>query len=179
MPIRRRFSYSLIPVFIAAGFLLAPSAAHAAKNDAFFGYSRTGSDTFYANTGGLNGWEGALQIHMKTFLGVEGDVAHYGLGAASSVPHTTTVMLGPRITLGAAGFHIFVHGLVGGEHSSNSGGPTPISGGSLAYALGGGVDVPIAPFFAWRVAADRISAPTVSPASGTPARFSTGLVFRF
>jgi len=41
------------------------------------------------------------------------------------------------------------------------------------------VDVPLVPFFAWRIQADRISAPSVSPASGTHARFGTGLVFRF
>ncbi|MGH9598322.1 MAG: hypothetical protein ACRD27_00545 [Terracidiphilus sp.] len=179
MSIRRRFLSRFVPVFCFLALLLGSTAAHAAKNDAFFGYSRTGNNTFYSNVGGLNGWEGAVQIHLHTFLGVEGDVARYGMGSASTVPRTTTVMFGPRITLGAMGFKIFVHGLVGGQHSANSGGPTPISGGSLIYALGGGVDVPIAPFFAWRVAVDRISAPTLSPGDGTPMRFGTGLVFRF
>jgi hypothetical protein len=39
--------------------------------------------------------------------------------------------------------------------------------------------LPIAPFFAWRFAGDYLNAPTLLPAGGTPARFSTGLVFRF
>jgi hypothetical protein len=55
----------------------------------------------------------------------------------------------------------------------------PISNGGFAYALGGGVDLPILPFFAWRFSADYITAPSVSPAAATKARFNTGLVFRF
>ena len=178
------------PRQFSAGFLLAssfmllacctPAYAQIPKGDVFLGFSRTGSDTFYPNVGALNGWEagGYLKIH-KPFLGVEVDVAHYGLGANSSVPRTTTVLFGPRMTIHASGFGIFVRGLVGGEHSANSGGPTPISGGALAYALGGGLDVPLAPFFAWRIQGDRLSAPSQSPSGGTPARFTTGIVFRF
>ncbi len=159
---------------------IAPAAAASIRNhDAFFGYSRLGSDAFYPNVGGLNGWEGALHIHLHPFFGVEGDVAHYGLGANAAVPRTTTVLVGPRVSVKAVGINLFVHGMVGGEHSANGNVGTHVSGGGLAYDFGGGLDWPIAPFFAWRVSADRISAPTVSPSGGTPARFNTGLVFRF
>jgi hypothetical protein len=127
----------------------------------------------------LNGWNAAVHIHMRPFLGAEGDVAHYGLGADSTVPKTTTFMAGPRVTLKALGVGLFVHGLVGGEHSANSGGGVSISGGTLAYAIGGGVDLPLAPFFAWRVAGDRISAPTLSPSEGSKYRVNTGVVLRF
>jgi hypothetical protein len=76
------------------------------------------------------------------------------------------------------GVKVFVHALLGGEHSANSSGAS-ISGGSFAYALGGGVDVPIAPFFGWRAMVDHFSAPTVSPGDSNHVRFSTGIVFRF
>jgi hypothetical protein len=174
---RRLFPACLL---VLISFLLAANAPRARalgpKGDVFFGYSRTGSDTFYPNVGGLNGWEATGHLHMRPFLGVEGDVAHYGLGADSSVPRTTTVLIGPRVTVGAARIKLFAHGLLGGEHSASSNG---ISGGSFAYAIGGGVDVPIAPFFAWRFAGDHISAPSQSPGGGTHARFTTGIVFRF
>ena len=50
-----------------------PAAARAAsRGDAFLGYSRLGKDAFFANAGGLNGWQGALQIKVKAFAGVEG-----------------------------------------------------------------------------------------------------------
>jgi hypothetical protein len=181
MPIPSRILCACLWVIFPSLLLsvLPAAGAQVPKGDAFLGFSRTGADAFYPNAGGLNGWEAAVHLRIKKpFLGVEGDVAHYGLGADSSVPRTTTVLFGPRITVGVAGIHIFGHGLVGGEHSGNSSGAA-ISGGALAYALGGGLDVPLAPFFAWRIQGDRLSAPTQSPAGGTPARFTTGIVFRF
>jgi hypothetical protein len=173
--------FCFLLAFLSILLSISPAArAQVPKGDVYIGFSRTGTDTFYPNVGGLNGWEGAMHVKLHTpFLGVEGDLSHYGIGANSSVPRTTIFMVGPRITVGALGPKVFAHALVGGEHSANSGGPTPISGGALTYALGGGLDVPIAPFFAWRVAGDYLSAPTQSPAGNTPARFSTGLVFRF
>lgn len=170
-----------IILFLVAVFALAlPAGAQQVHgSDVFFGYSRTGNNTFYRGAGGLNAWELTLHVHMRPFVGVEGDVARYGMGADASVPRTTTVLLGPRLTTSVpgTGVHLFGHFLVGGEHSSNQTGS--VSGGTLAYALGAGLDWPVAPFFAWRVQGDRISAPNQSPDSGTHARFSTGLVFRF
>src|SRR5438105_7377579 len=139
----------IFTALISIVFLAAPAGAASLRNhDAFIGYSRLGSNAFYPNVGGLNGWEGALHIHLKPFFGVEGDVAHYGLGANAAVPRTTTVMFGPRISVKAVGINLFVHGLVGGEHSANSDGGVHISHGALAYDFGGGVDLPILPFFA-------------------------------
>jgi hypothetical protein len=168
-------------VFILLAFCLLtlPMAARAAgpEGDAYFGYSRLGANAFNSNTPGLNGWEAEGQVKFIPFVGVDADVAHYGLGAASSVPHTTTVMIGPRVTVGAAGVHVFAHGLFGAEHSSNSGGV--ISGTSVAVDAGAGVDFRLLPFFGWRVNADYIDAPGHSPAGGDHYRFGTGLVFRF
>ncbi|HET7103670.1 MAG TPA: outer membrane beta-barrel protein [Terracidiphilus sp.] len=148
------------------------------SGDAFVGFSRTGTDTFYPTVGGLNGWEASVHFKLKPLLGIEGDFAHYGLGSNASVPRTTTVMAGPRITVPLGALSVFAHGLVGGEHSSNSGG-FKISESAFSYAVGGGLDVPLAPFFAWRVQGDRISAPSLSPDGGTPARLATGIVLRF
>jgi hypothetical protein len=175
-------SHRALRIFVATTFgaLLLNLPVHAAsKGDIGLGYSRTGSNIFYPNTPGLNGWDLDGQIHWKTFIGVEGDVAHYGLGANDIVPRTTSVLFGPKVSVGAAGFKLFGHFLMGGEHSANSEGPGHISGGSFAYALGAGVDVPIVPLFAWRVQIDRLSAPSQSPSNGTPVRFTTGIVFRF
>ena len=180
MPTPQRLS-RVFSIFVSVVLLLscASALAQIPKGDLFFGYSRLGSDAFYPNVGGLNGWEAAAHFKVRPFIGFEGDVAHYGMGASSVVPRTTTILLGPRVTVGALGFKLFAHGLIGGEHSANSSGPVRISGGTFAYALGAGADIPIAPFFAWRIQGDRISAPTQSPSNGTHARFTTGLVFRF
>jgi hypothetical protein len=179
----RRSLLRLNLLLVCSCILLAFSTSAGAQlrnHDAFFGYSRLGSDAFYPNVGGLNGWEGALHIHLHPFFGVEGDVAHYGLGANSVVPRTTTVLVGPRISVKAIGINLFAHGLIGGEHSANDSSSNPhISGGAFAYDLGGGIDLPIFPFFAWRFSADHINAPSQSPSGGTKGRFNTGLVFRF
>jgi hypothetical protein len=163
---------SVVILLASSSVLLSTSpAAHSQvpKGDVYFGFSRTGNDTFYSNVGGLNGWEGAMHVKLRTpFLGVEGDVSHYGLGANSTIPRSTVVMFGPRFTLGALGPKVFAHALIGGEYSANSGGPTPISASALTWALGGGLDVPFAPFFAWRVAGDYLKAPTLSPRGVSP-----------
>lgn len=157
----------------------------AANDDVFLGYTRSGNDTFYANTGGLNGWDAALflpikpLIHVRPLVGAETDVSHFGLGASAPTPGTTTFLLGPRIVVDLAGYKVFAHALLGGEHSSNSGGPLRISSTGFAYTLGVALDVPVATLFAWRLQADRINAPSESPSSGSNFRFSTGLVFRF
>jgi hypothetical protein len=177
MPMLRRTFLALLALVPLLVLSIGPQAhALGPKGDAFVGYTRSGSDAFYPNTGGLNGWEGALHIHLKPLLGVEGDVAHYGLGADSIVPRTTTYLAGPRVTVGALGIKLFAHGLIGGAHSGNSYG---ISSNAFAYAFGGGVDLPLAPFFRWRFMIDGINAPDLSPSDGTHARFSTGLVFHF
>ena len=168
---------------LAAALILSvtcASAAHALgpKADVYAGYSRLGSNAFYPNADGLNGLEVAGHVKIGHFLGVEGDVSHYGYGAASDIPKTTTVLFGPRVTAGALGVKVFAHALVGGEHSSSSSG-AKIDSGTVAFALGGGIDFPIAPFFAWRVNGDYIGAPTLSTHDATKARISTGLVFRF
>jgi hypothetical protein len=155
-----------------------PAQVQIPKGDVYLGLSRTGAGTFYSNVGELKGWEGAMHIELhRPFIGIEGDLSHYGLGADSSVPRTTAFIFGPRITLGALGLKVFAHAMVGGEHSANSGGSTAISSTPLAYALDGGLDGPIAPFFARRVDGDYIHA--AGNSGGTPARFGTGLVFRF
>lgn len=156
-----------------------PTAARAAGpgGDVYFGYSRLGANAFHPNVPGLNGWEAEGQISFIPLLGIDADVAHYGLGAASSLPHTTTAMIGPRLTVGAAGVHVYAHALLGGEHSSNSG--NIISSTALTVDAGAGLDFRLAPFFAWRIDGDYIDAPGQSPSTADHYRFGTGLVFRF
>jgi len=176
----RRPSLPALLPFFASLALLAPLPAARAigpKGDAYLGFTRTGNDIFYPGVGNLNGWEAAIHLQLHPFLGGEGDISQFGLGAPAGTPRTTTYLFGPRVTLGAARIHLFGHALFGGEHSGSPDGS--ISGNAFAFALGGGLDVPLAPFFAWRIAGDYLKAPTQFPADGDPARFSTGLVFRF
>jgi len=166
--------------FISSLLVLSAASAQIPSGDAAFGYSRTGSNIFYPNTPGLNGWDATAFLKInKPFIGVEGDVSHYGLGANAAVPRTTTFLFGPQIALHAAGFKLFVHGLIGGEHSKNNVSNTPIDAEAFAYALGGGADIPFFPHLAWRLQLDHINAPSLSTANADKIRFTTGLVLRF
>jgi len=173
----RQGGFRLALLLAFAGMLVA-SCAHALgpKADVSFGYSRLGNNVFSSGTGSLNGWEGALNVKVKPLLGIEGDVAQYGIGAPATTPHTTVVMFGPRVTVGTLGFHVFVHGLAGVDHDSNS---TGLSQSDLAVGLGGGADVRIFPFFAIRGQVDYLTTPTFSHADSQHERVTAGLVFRF
>ena len=183
-PIHRLFAVISSALFSIALLAHAPHARasdHSASNhsiDVFLGYSRMGANDFYPNVGGLNGWDGAMHVKFERFAGIEGDVSRFGYGANATIPRTTSVMAGPRLTLGVLGVKVFAHALAGVEHSANSSG-LPISGTALDVAAGGGADFKILPFFSWRLAADYLAAPTQETSSATHARFSTGIVFHF
>lgn len=173
----RRRSFRMVLLLVLGG-LMASARAHGLgpKADVFLGYSRLGNNVFSSGAGSLNGWEGALNVKVKDFVGMEGDVAQYGIGAAPTAPHTTVAMFGPRVTVGGLGVHLFVHALAGVDHNSNS---TGLSQTDLAIGLGGGGDLRIAPFFALRVSADYLATPTFSHADDQHERATAGLVFRF
>lgn len=173
-----RICYRLLLILLGASLFLAPAArALGPGGDIYFGYSRSGANNFIPNTPAENGWEAAGSIHFLPLLGVEADVARYGAGAASNDARTTTVLFGPRLTVGLAGINLFAHGLVGVAHSHVSG-PGSYSNNPLAGDLGGGVDLHLLPFFAWRVVGDYITT-TDAPSNADHYRFGTGLVFRF
>jgi hypothetical protein len=180
MPLPQQAFRILSIVALGALVVQLPAPARAAsKGDVYLGYTRTGSNIFYPGTPGLNGWDLDGQVRWKPFLGIEGDVGHFGIGANSSVPRTTVILFGPKVTVGPPALRIFAHFLVGGEQSSNGTGPGSISGGAFAYAFGVGAELPLVPRFRWRVQLDHLSAPTQSPANGNYVRFTTGVVFRF
>lgn len=165
-----------LPLLLAS---LMPTAAHAIlPGDLYFGYSHLPANSFYPNSPGLNGWEAVGQLKFMPFLGVEAEVGRYGYGTTASVPRITMVLAGPRVTVGTKRLHLFVRGLVGGEHAANSGAATPISGGALAVDFGGGADIRFATFLSWRASIDYLVAPTQT-GSGTHDRIGTGLVFHF
>ena len=170
-----RFTFLLLLVL---ALLPAAACALGPGGDLYFGYSRSGANNFIANAPAENGWEAAGHIHFIPFVGAEVDVAHYGMGAASDQPRTTTALVGPRVTVGLAGIHVFAHGLVGIAHSYSVGGPLSYSKTPLAGDIGAGADFHLLPFFGWRVVGDYVTT-TDSPSNASHYRFGTGLVFRF
>jgi len=162
---------------------LAPAARAKTTADAYFGYSRVGANLYAPNTSGMNGWQFAMHVKPLPFVGGEGDVAHYGQTVNGFSESVTTVMFGPRVTVHAAGFSVFAHGLAGLAHESGSPASFPqISYDALSYALGGGADISLFLGFKLRVTGDYLGnskAPGAGSAAPSHYRFGAGLAYHF
>lgn len=161
----------------ASAMASAPLIAHAqiTSGDTFFDPSRAGTIPT------LNSWQVSASFKVyKPRFGVQGSLTFYGLGESALIARSTTVLVGPQIALHTGfGWKFFVHAVFGGEQAKNRVLNTPIDDGKYAYALGGGLEVPIAHRLAVRVQGDRLEAPSVRTPNATRARFSIGGVFRY
>jgi hypothetical protein len=114
------------------------------------------------------------EFKFVNWFGVAADLdAHFGLPSAPDA-RTLQFMVGPQISFPAR-ISPFFHVLVGVGHASlNGSGDT-----SFAGAIGGGVDIHVAPLISWR--AIQVDDLVTNHFGGVQhsARVSTGLVFRF
>jgi hypothetical protein len=165
-------------------FLVQPRQARAAdKGDVYFGYSRVGANLYAPNTSGMNGWQAAAHIKPIPFIGIEGDVSRYSQNPSGFSEQVTQVMFGPRVTVHAAGFYLFAHGLGGFLHQSETVTTFPSSSSNaVAYALGGGADLPLFLGLKIRGTADYLG-DSNAPSSGSKApqhyRIGVGLAYHF
>ena len=137
----------------------------------------------------LNGYEFSATYRLIPWLGVTGDFSgHYGTVTGSSSGHVQTFLFGPEVSLPAK-ISPFVHALVGGAHEAIGSGITPVtgfsasvlatSGNAFATAIGGGIDLRVAPFFSVRpLQLDYLLTHFNSTTQNQP-RVSAGLVIRF
>lgn len=175
-----------IPLAFLAAFLVSlVPAAHALgpKADAYFGYSRAGANLYSPYTPGMNGWQFAAHVQPLPFVGIEGDLSHYGADAGAGTQHATLIMFGPRVTAHAAGFSVFAHGLAGNAHfSSNAVAFLPsISYNAVSYALGAGADVPLVLGLKFRVTGDYLGNSKAPSSDYSPShyRFGLGVAYHF
>jgi len=174
----RRLAGFLVPLL----FSLAPCARAKTTADAYFGYSRVGANLYQPYTSAMNGWQFAMHVKPIPFVGVEGDVAHYSQSPSGFSESVMTFMFGPRVTVHAAGFSLFAHGLAGVAHETATVTIYPqTSYDAASYALGGGADIPLFLGFKLRVTGDYLGN-TKAPASQySPShyRFGAGLAYHF
>jgi hypothetical protein len=136
---------------------------------------------------GMNGWDASLKFPiLGSFLGIKGDVSgFYHNGNPQFSPRAYFFLLGPQV-----GFHIgkstlFAHGMVGSSHLTNSALPNLKSDNSFAVAVGGGLDVGLARWLAWRVTGDfynthyQATNQNFNEITNSNGRISTGPVLRF
>lgn len=176
--------FILVVLFGTLLFSDSPAAqAKTVKADAYFGYSRAGANLYSPYTSDMNGWQVAGHVKPIPFVGIEGDVSHYGADAGAGSQHVTLIMFGPRVTVGAAGLSVFAHALAGNAHfSSNAVAFLPgVSYNAVSYAIGAGGDIPLLLSFKLRVTGDYLgnsNAPS-SQYSPSPYRIGVGLAYHF
>jgi len=145
-----------------------------------------GSITKHLN---LNGYDFSATYKFLPFVGVSADFSgQYGTVTGSSSGHLQTYLLGPELAFPAK-VSPFVHGLIGIAHqavaagtSFSNGVPVDVfsaSDNAFATALGGCIDLHIAPFLSFRaIQLDYLVTRFHSSTQNQP-RASTGLVLRF
>ena len=149
-------------------------------------YDHTQSNPF---SGGMNGWDASLKIPVPivgSWLGAKGEVSGvYRNDAPSFNPNTYFFLLGPQISVHLGRSTVFIDGLVGSSHLDNSALPNLRSDNTFAVAAGGGVDIGLSRYMAWRLGADYYNTNYQSTNNNiheivnSNARATTGLVLRF
>ena len=160
-------------LLILVGLFFAFSiSARAQGIDLFGGYSYERLGTSPGRN--LNGVEITGQYKFTNWLGAAADLdAHFGLPSQPD-GRTLQFMVGPQLSFPAR-ISPFVHALVGVGHLSDNG----IESTSFAGAVGGGIDMRIAPAISWRII--QLDDVLTHHFGGIQhnARASTGLVIRF
>lgn len=157
-------------------FLFSISARAQRSMDLFGGYSYQALDRLPQAIPGrnLSGVEIAAQYRLTDWFGVVGEVdGHWGLPSLYA-SRSLNILAGPQLSLPRR-ISPFVHILAGYGHAYTYG----IWDNSLSVAVGGGIDMRIAPLLSWRILeGDDIIAKYFGGWEHNP-RISTGIVLRF
>jgi hypothetical protein len=150
-------------------FLMSLTARAQDKGEWFGGYSYERFRTSPSRN--LNGWEISGQYKFAAWLGGIADVgAHY-----SSQIRTVSLMVGPQVSF-PAGISPFFHVRIGRDKPIRAGGISDIS---FSPALGGGIDMLLAPGISWRVIQADDAVTCFFGGTQNDARISSGIVIRF
>lgn len=163
-------------VLLGLFFLFSISASAQNEIDVFGGYSFQELDRLpqAIPDRNLSGVEIALQYKFEDWLGIVGKVdGHFGLPSTPAA-RSLNILGGPQLSLSAR-ISPFVHVLAGLGHGYTNG----IWDNSFAAAIGGGIDIRVAPMLSWRIlGADDVITKYFGGIEHNP-RISTGIVLRF
>jgi hypothetical protein len=163
-------------VLLGLFFISSISARAQNEIDVFGGYSFQQLDRLPQAIPGrnLSGVEVAVQYKFEDWLGIVGEVdGHFGM-PSTPASRSLNVMAGPQLSLPAR-ISPFAHVLAGLGHGYTNG----IWDNSFAAAIGGGIDIRVAPMLSWRILeADDVITKYFGGIEHNP-RISTGIVLRF
>jgi hypothetical protein len=178
--------YRILAVLTLATIL--PCRALAQRAEVFGGFqyfrANTGTDARNLDHFNLNGWNASLSGYFNSFLGVTADFSGaYGSPEFLGVPiHTKlhTFMVGPVLRLPNP-THItpFAHALGGGATTSADAQGVSDSNTSAAWAVGGGLDLSMAPMLGIRLAQVDYLQTRTGGNSQNNFRYSAGIVLKF
>ena len=127
-----------------------------------------------------NGFDFAVARNFTDYFGIVGDIgaSYTSQGGVSFNNYTYT--FGPQLSLRAnKGYTPFVHALIGGDHASASFAGASGSGNGMAVLAGGGVDININRYMAFRGSADWMMLHGNGSTSSKNFRMPIGIVFKF
>ena len=132
----------------------------------------------------LNGWNASLSGYFNRYIGVTGDFGGiYGTPEFLGIPiHTKyhTFMFGPTLRLpNPTRLTPFVHALGGAAHLSGGSSGLSVSETDAAWAVGGGVDLKIAPLLGVRLGQVDYLQIRSNGTNLNNIRYSGGVVLRF
>jgi hypothetical protein len=163
-------------VLLGFFFLFSISASAQYEIDVFGGYSFQELDRLRQAMPGrnLSGVKIAVQYKFEDWLGIVGEVdGHFGLPSTPAA-RSLNILAGPHLSIPAR-ISPFVHVLAGLGHGYTNG----IWDNSFAAAIGGGIDMRVAPMLSWRILeGDDVLTKYFGGIEHNP-RISTGIVLRF
>jgi len=132
--------------------------------------------------GGFNasGFDLGATGNLNSYFGITADFASSYFTDSGVSFHNYTYTFGPQLALRAnKGYTPFVHALIGGDHGSASFAGVSGSGNGMAVLAGGGVDINMNRYMAFRASADWMMLHGNGSTSSKNFRMPIGVVFKF
>lgn len=132
--------------------------------------------------GGVNasGFDFGATGNFSDYFGITADIGTAFKTQNGVSFNNYTYTFGPQLALRAnKGYTPFVHALIGGDHASASVSGVSGSANGMALMAGGGVDININRYMAFRGAADWMMFHNSSGTSGKNFRMPIGIVLKF
>jgi hypothetical protein len=143
----------------------------------YLGYSFFRFYEVPAYTQNMNGFDYGVVYYFNNWVGAEGNFSATHATQFGQSSWFVSGEGGPRFRWAARrGTEVWVHTLLGYSHFT----PQTPNGGqnSIAYQLGGGVDLPFKPRWAFQIGADAVGSRYFSTYQFSP-KFTVGVVFKY
>ncbi len=127
-----------------------------------------------------NGFDFSVAGNFNSSFGIVADFGASYISQSGASVNNYTYTFGPQLSLRAnKAYTPFVHALIGGDHASASIAGFSGSGNGMAVFAGGGVDININQYMAFRGGADWMMIHGNGATSSKNFRMPIGIVFKF